>query len=33
MVESAARQIEEEQERIASAALAGENTEDEEDIS
>ena len=31
MVESAARQIEEEQERIASAALAGENTEDEED--
>ena len=31
MIESATRQIEEEKERIASAALAGENTEDDED--
>jgi hypothetical protein len=31
MIESAARQMEEENERIASAALAGENSEQEED--
>ena len=31
MIESAARQMEEEQERIASAALAGDNSEDEEE--